>query len=222
MCALAALLVSGAYEEYLTLRESVTGLVLASSTINPVVATVREPRSLNAAFVSANYFDVLGVRPAAGRTFVMAEEQPASARVVVISHGLWTREFGADRAAVGRWIRVADEDLQIVGIAPRSFSDVHRRMANLGSSTGVDLWLPMPAIALVVSQPSLDSRGQLNRHSVSVIGHERPREPRQIQAELEVAIGRMAEARKQETQPGMVDVADATGALRREWPPSSR
>jgi hypothetical protein len=65
---------------------------LASFTTSDVAVTLPEPRSLPAAFVSPNYFDVLGVRPEIGRTFPPREE--AESPVAVISRALWIREFG--------------------------------------------------------------------------------------------------------------------------------
>ena len=56
---------------------------------------------------SGNYFDVLGVRALIGRTFTPDDDRPSAAPVAVLSHGYWTRRFGAEyqtyRASVGRW-----------------------------------------------------------------------------------------------------------------------
>src|SRR5580700_10235160 len=62
-----------------------------------------EPRQVQASLVSANYFDVLGLIPAAGRFFLPDEDtKPNSNTVVVISYALWTNKFGADPGVVGR------------------------------------------------------------------------------------------------------------------------
>src|SRR5437660_4519387 len=53
-----------------------------------------EPERLSGALVTANYLDLFGVKPALGRTFRSEEDQEGSARVVVISHGLWVRRCG--------------------------------------------------------------------------------------------------------------------------------
>jgi putative ABC transport system permease protein len=65
-----------------------------------------EPEQVAGVRVTASFFDVLGVRPALGRTFSREEEQPGRDRVVVLSHGLWTRRYGADPSVVGRPIRM--------------------------------------------------------------------------------------------------------------------
>ena len=53
------------------------------------------PERVVGARVTANYFDVMGVRPMLGRTFTADEDRPGNDRVVVLSHRLWTRRFGA-------------------------------------------------------------------------------------------------------------------------------
>ena len=60
------------------------------------------PERVVGARVTANYFDVMGVRPMLGRTFTADEDRPGNDRVVVLSHRLWTRRFGASAAVVGR------------------------------------------------------------------------------------------------------------------------
>jgi hypothetical protein len=64
-----------------------------------------KPERIYGALASANYFDVLGVRPILGRGFLPAEEQkPGGAPVVVISYGLWQSHFAADRSVIGKTV----------------------------------------------------------------------------------------------------------------------
>jgi predicted permease len=70
------------------------------------------------AAVSANYFDVLGVRVQHGRAFLPAEEQAAgSAPVVVLGDALWRTRFQADPGVVGRTVRINGRPFQVIGIA---------------------------------------------------------------------------------------------------------
>ena len=124
---------------------------LASFTESDVAVTLPQPRSLPAAFVSPNYFDVLGVRPEIGRTF--ASQEGVSA-VVVIGHALWTREFGRDPSVTGRTIQAGRQLFQIIGVAPPEFRGTSE---NLGE-TGVELWLPI-ALADLVGDPFSVGRG---------------------------------------------------------------
>ncbi|MGH9394152.1 MAG: ABC transporter permease, partial [Terriglobales bacterium] len=70
--------------------------------------------------VSANLFDVMGVRAALGRTFLPGEDAGAAPRVAVISHDLWMREFGGDRGVVGRTVALNGARLTVVGVLPES------------------------------------------------------------------------------------------------------
>ena len=70
--------------------------------------------------VSAKFFDVLGVSPIEGRTFVPADASAAQT-IVVIAEGFWRRRYGADPTLVGRDIVVDGQSLTVVGIMPADF-----------------------------------------------------------------------------------------------------
>ncbi len=95
------------------------------------------PERLSAMVASANYFDVLGVRPYLGRGFLPAEdEKPGGAPVAVISYRFWQTHFAADPNILGRTIELNQRPYSIVGVTPAAFQ---------GSQTGVrtDLWVPI-------------------------------------------------------------------------------
>jgi putative ABC transport system permease protein len=71
--------------------------------------------------VSADFFRVLGIRPALGREFVPEELEPGGPKVAVLGDDFWRRRFGADSAVVGRTIRLEDEVFTIVGVMPPGF-----------------------------------------------------------------------------------------------------
>jgi predicted permease len=125
---------------------------LASFTESKVAVTLPEPRSLQAAFVSPNYFDVLGVRPEIGRTFAPGEGRIESALVAVISRALWLREFGGAPSVIGQPIRAGGQTFVVIGVAPQGFEGTQRRI------NGVDLWLPIVfADRLAMDDPSASS-----------------------------------------------------------------
>lgn len=97
-----------------------------------------EPVTLIGARVSANYFEILGTRPARGRTFVPDEDRPDAPATVVLSYDLWVRRFGRDSAIVGRTIRLANELCTVVGIMPRGFSTA----LGPNDSRAIDIWRP--------------------------------------------------------------------------------
>jgi putative ABC transport system permease protein len=74
--------------------------------------------------VSAEFFDVLGVKPAIGRGFVRDDEQAgggAGGFKVVLTHDLWTRLFNGDKAAISRTLRIQGQSYTVIGIMPRGF-----------------------------------------------------------------------------------------------------
>ena len=105
---------------------------------NPVSfdgASAPEPVDLK--WVSGNYFAVLGITAAAGRTLLPADDQlPPVAPVAVVSDAFWTRRFGRDPSVVGRRFMFQSIGYTVVGVAPHSF---------FGDTVGEapDLWLPM-------------------------------------------------------------------------------
>jgi len=100
------------------------------------LTTAREPQRVFAQLVTASYFDVLGVRPAAGRFFMPDENRtPGTHPVAVIGHGLWQRRFGRRPDAIGLTIELNRLTFTIVGVAPEGFKGVT-------SMFGPDLWVP--------------------------------------------------------------------------------
>jgi putative ABC transport system permease protein len=77
-----------------------------------------EPRRVQTGVVSANYFDVLGVRPMLGRTFRHGEDQPSADPVLVLSHGFWVNRLGGDPAIVGKTFEMNDRIHTVVGVLP--------------------------------------------------------------------------------------------------------
>ncbi|HYC51436.1 MAG TPA: ADOP family duplicated permease [Gemmatimonadaceae bacterium] len=74
--------------------------------------------------VSWEYFRTLGVRPLLGRDFTEADDTPATNNVVILSHALFTRRYGADPAIVGRTLNISGVTRTVVGVMPPSFDDV--------------------------------------------------------------------------------------------------
>jgi predicted permease len=80
-----------------------------------------DPEVVSGAWVTGNFFSVLGVRPLLGRAFLMEETWKGASDVAVLGHGLWHRRFGADPGIVGRRIQVDAIPRTVVGIAPPGF-----------------------------------------------------------------------------------------------------
>ena len=102
---------------------------------------------------TANYFDLLGVKPALGRTFVRDDDRaPGASPVAVVSHEFWERVFGGAPEVVGRTIQVNGRPFTVIGVAPAGF---HGPPSGMRS----DLWLPMMMQQAVVPGDRLHARG---------------------------------------------------------------
>jgi putative ABC transport system permease protein len=93
-----------------------------------------EPRQLDAARVSTNFFDALGVRPMLGRAFASDESANGRWNVAVLSHALWLSQFGGDSSVVGRVVDMDGQPSRIVGVMPADFE---------AFQPNVDAWLPL-------------------------------------------------------------------------------
>jgi predicted permease len=80
-----------------------------------------EPERLSGIRVSSQYFDVLGVKPLLGRTFLPGEDQAGRDHVVVLSHALWQRRFAADRQVIGKTTLLNGEKYLVIGVMPAGF-----------------------------------------------------------------------------------------------------
>jgi putative ABC transport system permease protein len=80
-----------------------------------------EPERVQSTRVSADFFRVLGVAPIIGRDFTADDDRPGAPPVVIFSYRIWKEFFGADRAALGRAIRMGGENYTVIGIAPPDF-----------------------------------------------------------------------------------------------------
>ncbi|MGH9936819.1 MAG: ABC transporter permease [Blastocatellia bacterium] len=80
-----------------------------------------EPERVSGVRVSAGFFDVLGVKPRLGRTFLPEEENVGKHQVVVMSNGLWRSRYNSDPGIVGKTIRVDSEDHTVIGVMPPEF-----------------------------------------------------------------------------------------------------
>jgi putative ABC transport system permease protein len=105
-----------------------------------------EPDRVQSVEVSVNFFNVLGVSPALGRTFAAEEEISGRNRVAVISAALWKRRFGASSEVVGRTILLNTVPFTIVGVCPQGFRPPARADLWIPISIGSDRVLTSPAI----------------------------------------------------------------------------
>jgi putative ABC transport system permease protein len=101
--------------------------------LNLALTGAGEPERVQAVRIAVDFFDVLGVAPALGRGFTGEAEWTGNDRVVVLSHGFWTRRFGADPALVGRTIVLDGVPREVRGVMPDGFAFPR---------ADLDLWIP--------------------------------------------------------------------------------
>ena len=105
------------------------------ATWNMAYTGVEQPTQLRAARTSANLFEVLGVRPALGRTYHAGEDAVGAEPLAVLSHALWMERYQGDSTVLGRPIELDGVRYTIVGVMPRTF-EVAR--------TSTQVWVPLP------------------------------------------------------------------------------
>ncbi len=117
-------------------QQSFTGITACNFALMSLTGKGK-PERVWGMVASANYFEVLGVRPILGRGFLPVEdEKPGGAPVAMISYRLWQTHFGANPDIVGQAIEINQHPYIIVGVTPAVFQ---------GSQTGVrtEIWVPI-------------------------------------------------------------------------------
>ncbi|MEO7999126.1 MAG: ABC transporter permease, partial [Gemmatimonadaceae bacterium] len=114
-----------------------------------ILQTSGDPARIAGASVSINYFSLVGVPAAIGRTFSVADSVGAAGRVALLSQSIWRREFGADRAIIGKPINLNGVPYEVIGVM------------GAGWPSKSEVWVP-----LNVGQSAMADRGL---HSLTVI-----------------------------------------------------
>jgi putative ABC transport system permease protein len=115
-----------------------------------------EPERIQGCLVTADFFTVLGMKPALGRAFTKQEEEAAANPVVMVSHGFWQRRLASDAAVVGQTISLDNRNYTIAGVMPADFD----------YPLDTDLWAPLDL--------GPRERNQRAAHTLQVLGRLRP------------------------------------------------
>ncbi|MCA1601991.1 MAG: ABC transporter permease, partial [Acidobacteria bacterium] len=95
-----------------------------------------DPERLRGLNVTEGFFAMLGAQPQLGRDFLLEEDQPGRNNVVILSHGLWQRRFGADPKILDQAITLSGQNYTVIGVMPSTF--------HFGRGDDqIDLWTPM-------------------------------------------------------------------------------
>ena len=155
------------YPLYAALRESspeFDGIIAYDDTSFGLSAGDQTDR-LNGEYVSANYFAVLGVRPATGSAFGPDDDRPGAPPVAVISNSLWHKRFGGSAAALQQTIALNGRRFSVIGVAPRNFGGMMR-------GVNADVWITLPHAAEFESSP--DRMSSRTTNWLSLVGRLKP------------------------------------------------
>jgi putative ABC transport system permease protein len=126
-----------------------------------------EPERIDGALTTANFHDVIGLRPVLGRLYTEAQEQPGDDAVILLSHGLWQRRFGGALDVLGRTITLNGVPHEIIGVMP----------PELSVPSTAQLWKPLA--------PSEQQRTARGNFWLPIIGRLKPGVPvEQAQTEM--------------------------------------
>lgn len=153
----------------------------------PTLTGLGEAEQLTAAVVTEGSFSrVLRVNPILGRTFLPEDDRPNGPKVVVLSHGFWTRAFGGDPSVIGSSVDLSGEPYTVVGIMPRRFEPPFVPSAELWGATQLD--------------PSTEERGQAVLRGIARL---RDGVSLELARERTTALGRRLEEAYPETNTGV-------------------
>jgi predicted permease len=158
---------STSWPDFATLRDSsgVFADAAAFWTTSASLERGRDAQKIRIGMATGNMFAVLGTRPALGRFFGLAEDDPtATEQPVVIADALWRGRFDADPAILGRTVRIDQRAYTIVGVAPRGFNGPQTRR--------VDAWVPMRLVARDFIGPEWET--SRNVYWLHVVARRRP------------------------------------------------
>jgi predicted permease len=133
------------YLDYRDLRDqnhSLAGILAYHHEWSALTHAGTAPERIYIGNVTANYFDVLGVRPLLGRFFLPEEEtRPDAVPYIVLGYSIWKTRYAADPQIVGKSIEIARHPVTVIGVAPEGF---------IGSMPGIrqDAWLPLNPLGM--------------------------------------------------------------------------
>src|SRR5262245_27706965 len=166
-------------------RSATLTAIAAYSDENLNLTGVGEPERLLCGKVTADFFALLGVAPLMGRAFLPAEDSPGGERVVIMSHSLWRRRFGADASALGRQLALNGESYTVIGVLPPDFR-FHQPF---------ELWLPLAL------DPVSERQGE-RVHLLDVMARLKPGvSSEQAESELETSLRRMEQEQPRRVTP---------------------
>jgi predicted permease len=190
------------YQDYVDLRDgskTLTGLLAYHDDFIALTGNGK-PQRIYGALTSANYFEVLGVKPILGRTLLAsAANERAGSPEAVLGYDLWQSRFGGDPSIVGKSTQINLHTYTIVGVAPRGFQ---------GCKSGLrtEIWIPLGMDRQMWGSSRIDYRGS---SWLNVLGVMRPGvDRRKVENEFNLMMQRIAAAYPEPHQGNNLITAD--------------
>ncbi|HUQ86107.1 MAG TPA: ABC transporter permease [Vicinamibacterales bacterium] len=140
------------YQQLRAANQTMTDLIGGTSLESFNFASNGTSEIATAFGVSGNYFKVLGVSAAVGRTIEESDDRPDAEPVAVISHAFWQRRFGGDASIVGKTVRLNNAQVTLVGVLPPSYIGI-QRMADTARDVTVPFVIEPKLVSLPRAEP---------------------------------------------------------------------
>jgi len=184
---------TSSYPDYIDYRDQnqVFSELAAYASNQPVnLSTGSEPERVPAIIATGNYFSVLGVKAALGRTLLPEDDRtPGAHPVAVISYQIWERDFGSARDVIGKTLTLNGHSFTVIGVAPKDFRGTDLRAAPA-------VWVPMAMYAQI--NPVFARFGPFNRRGARtffMVGRLKPEVSlEQAQANIDAIAAQLAQA----------------------------
>jgi predicted permease len=157
---------------------------------------------------TGNYFDALGLRPAAGRFFARDEDStPGGHPVAVLNFATWQARFGGSQAVIGRTLRINNVELTVIGVAPPKFIGVN-------AIFGPDLWIPAAMAERLLPNEMRDVLTDRSKAAFAGVGRLKPGVKRaQAQANIETIAAALAREYPETNQGHTIMVRPITDVM---------
>jgi len=155
------------YPMYQALRDrnqAFSGLI-ARVSFPATLAARGEAERATAEVVTGNFFEVLGVRPAAGRLLIPGDDAPGSSPAIVLSYAYWTTHCGADPRVLNSQMALNNQPVTVVGVAPRGFRGVL-------TGRDPDFFAPVSIMGLI--SPGWQRSAQVDYYWLNLVGRLKP------------------------------------------------
>ena len=181
--------------------------------MNFVLLKRGEPDRVDTGVVSANFFDVLGIRPALGRTFAASDDEPGAEAVLILSHSYWQSKFGGDPGILGQVFQMNDRPHTVIGVLPNV---PHYPQEN-------DVYMPVHACPFRSAAEQNIAQNRRAFGALVVFGKLKPGVPRGRAAQgVEAICGRFTKEHPQNYRPASgftATAVDVRGELTRQARP---